>query len=165
MEELLSFHFWICPTVSIFFHSSFLQVLQNFSIVIFHIFIYSQTLYSFYSCYKFELIFISFYLVLLFDFILKNILKIFFKPPQNHSGMQWSIHKNMFHFYWHQHEKILKCSVAVFYGLSHILAVIVLLDCLQIPVHSSKMKRLIFFFFRSWGGIGTYGENFNRGED
>lgn len=51
----------------------------------------------------------------------------------------------MFHLYWHQHEKILKCSVAIFYGLSHILTVIVLLDCLQIPLHGSKMKRLIFF--------------------
>ena len=62
----------------------------------------------------------------------------------------------MFHFYWHQHEKILKCSVAVFYGLSHILAVIVLLDCLQIPVHSSKMKRLIFFFFLGAEGASVH---------
>ena len=30
-------------------------------------------------------------------------------------------------------------------SLSHILTVIVLLDCLQIPLHGSKMKRLIFF--------------------
>ena len=52
----------------------------------------------------------------------------------------------MFHVYWHQNEKIFKCGVAVFYGLSHILTVLVLLDCLQIPLHSSKMKRLIFFF-------------------
>ena len=73
-------------------------------------------------------------------------MKILFKPPQNHSGMQRSIHKHMFHVYWHQNEKIFKC-VAVFYGLSHILTVLVLLDCLQIPLHSSKMKRLIFFFF------------------